>query len=141
MTGDTAFIYGGKGYVDIRILDNYAIGAEGEFLKMQDKLDELEDAYYENNYPYTKEAWNTYIANKVKVLNDNAKYILVSNKDKSKIADAKFISVLDSRGEAEEVLILVFADGTEATVQAYFGAGFESVVSAWEAFIAKFNKK
>jgi len=66
-------------------------------------------------------------------MNKYVKLYLVSLSDKTKIADIKFSGI-------EEGPELVFGDKSHATIDAFFGEGFDTVIDAWEKFINKMDK-
>ena len=74
----------------------------------------------------------------IAAMNQNIKLSLVSIADNTTIASVKFIAErYEDYYETwyEPAPVLVFSDGTQATVDAFFGEGFDIVFDAWNNFI------
>ncbi|MFV0553567.1 MAG: hypothetical protein ACK5LR_02575 [Mangrovibacterium sp.] len=112
---------------------------------------EYNEAMYDEYWDKYWALWDAYYLDRAKL--DDAEYkeiatqatfVLVSHKDKKKLADVKLASEVvtgDYWGDsyANEYLVLVFSDGSEVDAEVYFGKGFDNVINAFEDFIKKFD--
>ena len=133
---------------EVNIGTNLAIVGYANVKAINNRLDEIYEKY-EKTYGYDSWNWTDAVKEaKVKeeaaAYNANMKMSLVSKKDEYKIAAVKFgytyeIDNYDGRKNYYEEPIFVFNDETEASVETFFGSGFNRVIEAWEDFFMGFE--
>ena len=132
--------------VELSIGSDLAIVGYVNLKEMNSQFDKISKKY-RDTYGYDPWYWTdttkeAAIKEEVAAYNANIKMILVSKKDKYKIASLKFGYTTETYGSSKYFYIepiLVFNDKTEASLETFFGEGFDKVIDAWMNFFMSFE--
>ena len=125
---------------EVNIGNNLAIVGYVNVKELNNQLNKIEEKF--DNLPRTDANREAFIIEGVAAYNANIKMILVSKKDKYKIASLKYGYTTETYGSSKYFYIepiLVFNDKTEVSAETFFGDGFDTIIDAWMNFFMSFE--